>query len=358
MFIRRRQFARGAVTSQDSAATAISVNAPPTPPSLPEGGSITDVPGLRVGHYTLKERPTGCTVILCEKGATAGVDVRGSAPGTRETDLLSPVNTIDKVNGILLSGGSAYGLNAAAGVMRYLEEHQDGYAIAGGVVPIVPAAVLMDLEIGDFKFRPDAESGYNACLLATSGPVVEGCVGAGAGATVGKMFGGEYMMKSGLGSASIRIADTDVVVGAIVAVNSLGDVLDPRTGRILAGARNADGKGYRDTMAQLLKGEAVSGNCGANTTIGVVATNVPLTKTQLTKVAQMSHDGYARAINPVHTMEDGDTIFALSTGTAHGRPNVTTIGAIAATVMARAIVRAVMQATSVPELNLLACRDY
>jgi L-aminopeptidase/D-esterase-like protein len=272
--------------------------------------------------------------------------------------LLSPVNTIDKVNGILLSGGSAYGLNAAAGVMRYLEEHQDGYAIAGGVVPIVPAAVLMDLEIGDFKFRPDAESGYNACLLATSGPVVEGCVGAGAGATVGKMFGGEYMMKSGLGSASIRIADTDVVVGAIVAVNSLGDVLDPRTGRILAGARNADGRGYRDTMAQLLKGEAVSGNCGANTTIGVVATNVPLTKTQLTKVAQMSHDGYARAINPVHTMEDGDTIFALSTGTAHGRPNVTTIGAIAATVMARAIVRAVMQATSVPELNLLACRDY
>ena len=358
MVISRRQFARGVVTSQVSAAMAVFVNVPPTPPSLPYGGSITDVPGLRVGHYTLKERPTGCTVILCEKGATAGVDVRGSAPGTRETDLLSPVNTIDQVNGILLSGGSAYGLNAAAGVMKYLEEHKDGYAIAGGVVPIVPAAVLMDLEIGDFKIRPDAESGYKACLLATSGPVVEGCVGAGAGATVGKMFGGKYMMKSGLGSASVRIADTGVVVGAIVAVNSLGDVLDPRTGKILAGARNADGKGYRDTMAQLLKGEAVFGNGGANTTIGVVATNVPLTKTQLTKVAQMSHDGYARAINPVHTMEDGDTIFALSTGTGHGRPDVTTIGAIAATVMARAIVRAVMQATSVPELNLLACRDY
>ncbi len=325
---------------------------------MPEGGSITDVPGLKVGHKTLTTRPTGCTVILCESGATAGVDVRGSAPGTRETDLLSPTNTVEQVQAILLSGGSAYGLAAATGVVRWLEEHNLGYKIGKGVVPIVPAAILMDLGVGDFKIRPGDEDGYKACVAATTGSVAEGNVGAGAGATLGKMFGPKFAMKSGLGTASARIGDTGIVVGALVAVNAVGDVVDPRTGKIVAGARAEDGKGYRNTMDAIMKGYRVVAQNGANTTLGVVATNAHFTKTQMTKIAQMSHDGYARAINPVHTMADGDTIFALSTGTAKVAADVTAIGAIAATVMARAIVRAVMQATSLPDLNLPGYRDY
>ena len=329
------------------------------PHLLPPGGSITDVPGLKVGHYTLTERPTGCTVMLCEAGATAGVDVRGSAPGTRETDLLSPINEVQKVNAILLSGGSAYGLDAASGVMRWLEEHHAGYPIGTlGVVPIVPAAILMDLGVGDFKIRPNADSGYKACVAATSGPVAEGCVGAGAGATIGKMFGNGFSMKSGLGTASHKVPGTDIVVGAIVAVNAVGDVVNPQTGKIVAGARSEDGKGYRDSMAAMMGGYRVVVQPAANTTIGVVATNAKFTKTQMTKIAQMSHDGYARAINPVHTMGDGDTIFSMSTGTSNTEADLSAIGAIAATVMARAIVRAAMQATSVPELKLIAYRDY
>jgi L-aminopeptidase/D-esterase-like protein len=329
------------------------------PHLLPPGGSITDVPGLKVGHHTLTERPTGCTVMLCEAGATAGVDVRGSAPGTRETDLLSPINQVQTVNAILLSGGSAYGLDAASGVMRYLEEHNSGYKIGKlGVVPIVPAAILMDLGVGNFKIRPNADSGYKACLAATSGPVAEGCVGAGAGATIGKMFGGGFSMKSGLGTSSHKVPGTDIVVGAIVAVNAVGDVVDPHTGKVVAGARSEDGKGYRDSMAAMMGGYRVVVQPAANTTIGVVATNAKFTKTQMTKIAQMSHDGYARAINPVHTMGDGDTIFSMSTGTSNTQAELSAIGAIAATVMARAIVRAAMQATSVPELKLIAYRDY
>jgi L-aminopeptidase/D-esterase-like protein len=329
------------------------------PRLLPPGGSITDVPGLKVGHCTLTERPTGCTVMLCEAGATAGVDVRGSAPGTRETDLLSPINEVQTVNAILLSGGSAYGLDAASGVMRWLEEHNAGYKIGAlGVVPIVPAAILMDLGVGNFKIRPNADSGYKACVTATSGPVTEGCVGAGAGATIGKMFGGGFAMKSGLGTASHKIPGTDIVVGAIVAVNAVGDVVNPQTGKIVAGARSEDGKGYRDSMAAMMGGYRVVVQPAANTTIGVVATNAKFTKTQMTKIAQMSHDGYARAINPVHTMGDGDTIFSMSTGTSNTEADLSAIGAIAATVMARAIVRAAMQATSVPELKLIAYRDY
>jgi L-aminopeptidase/D-esterase-like protein len=323
---------------------------------LPPGGSITDVPGIKVGHYTLKERPTGCTVIMCEEGATGGVDVRGSAPGTRETDLLSPINMVQTVNAVLLSGGSAYGLDAAGGVMRYMEEKGFGYKVGAGVVPIIPAAILMDLGVGGFKPRPNADSGYAACLAAINGPVAEGCVGAGAGATIGKMFGGKYSMKSGLGTASVKVGD--IVVGAIVAVNAVGDVINPMTGKVVAGARSEDGKGYRNAMSQMMNGYRVTIQGGANTTIGCIATNAKFTKTQMCKIAQMAHDGYARAINPVHTMGDGDTIFSMSTGLSNTQADESAIGAIAATVMSRAIVRAAMMATSIPELGLVAYRDY
>lgn len=313
-----------------------------------EPGSITDVEGIKVGHYTLKARPTGCTVILCEAGAVAGVDVRGSAPGTRETDLLNPINTVQQVQAIVLAGGSAYGLDTATGVMRYLEEHGDGYKIGKlGVVPIVPAAILMDLGLGDFKIRPNAESGYRACIAATSKPVPQGNVGAGAGATIGKMFGRQFAMKAGVGSASIRVGDTGIVVGAIVAVNAVGDVINPKTGKIVAGARAADGKGLRNSMAEITRGYGVRLQPGANTTLGVVATNVALEKVQVAKVAQMAHDGYARAINPVHTPGDGDTVFALATGTLKLQANHGMIGALAAEAMAQAIVRAATQAESI-----------
>jgi L-aminopeptidase/D-esterase-like protein len=326
---------------------------------LPPGGSLTDVPGLQVGHCTLTERPTGCTVVLCGEGATAGVDVRGSAPGTRETDLLTPLNSVQKVNAVVLSGGSAYGLDTAGGVMHYLEEKNLGYKIGKlGVVPIVPAAILMDLGVGNFKIRPNGESGYKACVAATSGPVAEGNVGAGAGATIGKMFGPKFSMKSGLGTASVKIPDSDLVVAAMVAVNAVGDVVQPGTGKVVAGARSEDGKGYRDSMAAIMSGYRVVARPGANTTIGVVATNAYFTKTHMQKMAQMAHDGYARAINPIHTMSDGDTIFALSTGLSETEADLSAIGAIAATVMARAIVRAAMMASSIPELGLVAYRDY
>jgi L-aminopeptidase/D-esterase-like protein len=328
------------------------------PHALPPGGSITDVPGIRAGHFTLTDRPTGCTALICDEGATAGVDVRGSAPGTRETDLLNPINQVQKVNAIMLSGGSAYGLDTATGAMRYLEEKGWGYKIGKGVVPIVPAAILMDLGVGDFKIRPNAEAGYKACMAASSAPLAEGCVGAGAGATIGKMFGGKYSMKSGLGTASVKIGNTGIVVGAVVAVNAVGDVVRPETGKVVAGARSEDGKGYRDSMAAMMSGYRVVVQAAANTTIGIVATNAKFNKTQMSKIAQMAHDGYARAINPVHTMGDGDTIFSMSTGTSDATVDVSAIGAIAATVMARAIVRAAMQATSVPELGLVAYRDY
>ena len=358
--MQRREFTRNAIGLPLAAAIPSAAQGKIIDPaSLPQGGSITDVPGLKVGHHTLTERPTGCTVLICEAGATAGVDVRGSAPGTRETDLLSPINSVQQVQAILLSGGSAYGLDAASGVVRYLEEHNLGYKIGNlGVVPIVPAAILMDLGVGNFKIRPNADSGYKACLAASTGPVAEGNVGAGAGATIGKMFGPKFAMKSGLGTASIKIGDTGIVVGALVAVNAIGDVVNPETGQVLAGARSEDGNGFRDSMAAMMNGYRVVAQNGANTTIGVVATNAPFTKTQMTKIAQMAHDGYARSINPVHTMADGDTIFSMSTGTAKVNADVSAIGAIAATVMARAVVRAAMQAVSLTELGLPAYRDY
>lgn len=320
-----------------------------------KAGCITDIGGIRVGHFTDSRRPTGCTVVLFDRGAVAGVDVRGSAPGTRETDLLNPINTVEQVNGILLTGGSAFGLDAATGVMRYLEARGQGFHMSSVVVPIVPAAVLYDLDVGDPKIRPNAQAGYAACEAASSDSVPEGNVGAGAGATVGKLFGLSHAMKGGLATASVRLGDSDLVVGAIVAVNAVGDVIDSETGRILAGARTADGLGYVNTMAQLAAGATLHARQGENSTIGIIATNARVNKTQATKIAQMAHDGFARAINPVHSMMDGDTIFAAATGTSATPADLTTLGALAAEVMAHAVNRAVLMATSIA--NYPAHRD-
>jgi len=318
-------------------------------PAEPEShGSIVDAGGIRVGHFTDSRRPTGCTVVLFDKAAVAGVDVRGSAPGTRETDLLNPINTVQQVNAILLTGGSAFGLDAATGVMRYLEEHGMGFPVGVGVVPIVPAAVLFDLNVGDPKIRPDAGAGYSACQAASSSSVAEGNVGAGAGATVGKLFGNKFAMKGGIGTAGFELGKSGIMVGAIVAVNAMGDVLDFKTRRILAGARTPDGEGFLDTMAQIMRGNLGISRINENSTIGIVATNATLNKTQVTKVAQMAHDGLARTINPVHTAYDGDTVFAAATAGIQVKVEPTMIGAIAAEVISRAVNRAVMAAAGIP----------
>jgi L-aminopeptidase/D-esterase-like protein len=311
-------------------------------------GGLTDVAGLRVGHFTDARRPTGCTVVLAEGGAVAGVDVRGGAPGTRETDLLDPVNSVQQVHAVVLSGGSAFGLDAATGVVRYLEERGVGFPVGAGKVPIVPAAILYDLGIGDWTIRPDARAGYEAARAATGGPVAEGSVGAGAGATVGKLFGASRAMKGGIGTSSVRLP-SGAVVAALVAVNAHGDVVDPATGRVLAGARTADGKGLRDAVDALRAGEAPGrALAGQNTSIGVVATNVVLTKAEATKVAQMAHDGLARSIRPVHTPWDGDTLFALSAGAITIDQASVVVGALAAETVARAVVRAVTTARALP----------
>lgn len=318
----------------------------------PTGGrGLTEVHGLRVGHHTLAERPTGCTVILVDgDGAVGGVSQRGGAPGTRETDLLDPLNMVDKVNAIVLSGGSAYGLDAAQGVVRYLEERQIGWRVgAAGVVPIVPAAILFDLGFGgDPKVRPTADCGLRAATAATAAPVAEGNVGAGAGATVGKMGMGRSM-KGGLGSAAIAL-DNGLVVAALVAVNAVGDVVDPMTGQVVAGVRTEDGKGVADVRKLLRTGALLRRpppRAGENTTIGLVATNARLTKAEVNRVAVMGDDGFAKAIAPSHTVGDGDTVFALATGRWTGEANASLIGAMAAEVMAEAIVRAVSAAETV-----------
>ena len=309
---------------------------------------LTAVEGIKVGHHTLTERPTGCTVILTEAGAVAGVDVRGSAPGTRETELLDPTDTIEEVHAVVLSGGSAFGLDSASGVVRYLEEKEIGYDLGYARVPIVPAAILLDLRVGDKPHvRPGAECGYKAALAATRGSVLEGNVGAGAGATVGKLGGYARAMKGGLGTASITLSG-GLTVAALVAVNAVGDVIDPATGRVIAGVRTEDGKRLADVRKLLRSGELLQARPGENTTIAVTATNARLTKTQVTKVAQMAHDGLARAVVPAHTAGDGDTIFALATGTWNGDPNVTLVGALAAEVVVDAIVRAVLAAEGIP----------
>lgn len=310
-------------------------------------GSITDLPGVRVGHFTHPQRPTGCTVVLFDDGAVGGVDVRGSAPGTRETDLLNPLNTVQELNAVLLSGGSAFGLDAATGVMRYLEEQGKGYRVGHHTVPIVPAAILFDLNIGEGKIRPDAEAGYAACKNASQ-KVREGNVGAGAGATVGKMFGSGFAMKAGLGTASLKLGDSGLIVAAIVAVNAVGDVIDHQSGKILAGARTPDGNGLRNTTATLIKGANPYRQAGSNTTIGVVATNATLTKSEVNKVAQMAHDGLARTISPVHTGMDGDTVFAAATGALSSKSDVSRVGALGAEALARAVKQAVLCAASIP----------
>jgi L-aminopeptidase/D-esterase-like protein len=322
------------------------LDARPQPANL----TLTAVPGVKVGHHTIAERPTGCTVILVEGGATAGVDVRGAAPASAETDLLKPVNLVQQVYAISLSGGSAFGLDSRSGVMRYLDEKNIGFKAYGSInVPIVPAASLIDLNVGNNpRIRPTADCGYRAAQAASTAPVVEGNVGAGTGATVGKSAGSNRAMKGGIGSAAIRMPD-GLIVAALVAVNAAGDVIDPATGKVVAGVRTADGKSLADARALLVSGAIRQpARLGENTTLGVVATNATLTKTQVTKVAEMAHDGFARAIYPSHTMGDGDTIFALAMGTQSGPADVSRVGALAAQAVADAIVRAARQATGIP----------
>ena len=314
--------------------------------------AITDISGIRVGHAHDPDALTGCTVVLCEGGVIGGVDQRGGAPGTRQIDSLYPMRLVDELHAILLSGGSAFGLDAAGGVVRYLEEKGVGLDVRVARVPIVPTAILFDLGIGKPDIRPDIEMSYQACLNAVSGPLAEGNVGAGCGATLGKILGMEQAMKSGVGTASQEIGN-GLIVGAIAAVNPFGDVIDPRSGEIIAGVRTleaglnstAPGGRFANTL-EILKLFSGSGLPGfsprGNTVIGVVATNAALNKEQVNKVAQMAHDGLARTVRPAHTMLDGDTIFALATGEHEADVNI--IGAFAAEVFGQAIVNAVYAA--------------
>ena len=312
----------------------------------PADGGLTAIDGLRVGHHTLAERPTGCTVVLAEAGATAAVDVRGSSPGTRETALLDPTNTVQQVHAIVLAGGSAFGLAAADGVMRYLEERGVGYETRAARVPIVPAAILYDLGVGgDAAIRPTADCGYRAARGASDGPVAEGSVGAGAGATVGKLAGPGRSMKAGIGTALVELAG-GVRIAALMAVNAVGDIVDPDTGAIVAGALTPDGLGFADARTILRGGAPARG--GEHTTIGVVATNAALDKAQLALLARMAHDGLARAVRPAHTPADGDAIFAVATGAAGGDASLLQLGAAAADATAAAIVRGVRAATGLP----------
>ncbi len=306
-------------------------------------GAITDVPGIEVGQFTDTRRPTGCSVVIARAGAVAGVDVRGAAPGTRETDLLAPCNLVSEVHAIVLAGGSAWGLDAASGAARWLEERGVGLDVGVARLPLVPAAVLFDLAVGDARIRPDAAAGYAACAAASREPPQEGNVGAGAGAVVGKMFGMQHAMKGGIGTASVRVAG--VTVGALVACNAVGDVVDPDSGLPLAGARTPDGRALRDSRRALLRGDAPHPLlAGTNTTIGVIATDARLSKVQARRLAMAGHDGLARSINPVHTMSDGDTLFALATGHATQQPGMMVLATMAAEAVARATVRAVLAA--------------
>lgn len=340
-------------------------------PGMQYPGSLTDIAGLKVGHYTDTRRPTGCTVVRCESGVVCGVDVRGGAPGTRETDLLKSENVVDQVHALLLTGGSAFGLDAAGGVMRWLDEHGHGLVVgpvrpAGSAanrntaairVPIVPAAVLFDLWIGDAAVRPDGAAGFLACDAATTASVVQGNVGAGAGATVGKLFGIERAMKGGIGSASLRIGA--ITVAALVAVNAIGDVIDA-DGRVIAGARTADGCSMLCSLDALLAGEGpariAQAMAGSATTIGVVATDAQLSKAAANKLASLAHHGLSRAINPI-SMNDGDTLFALATGSAGVSGDISALGAMAAEVVSRAIRNAVRAASSLADPPLPAARD-
>ena len=322
---------------------------------------LTAVPGVLVGHHTLTQRPTGCTVIVAENGAVGGVDVRGGAPGTRETELLDPVNLVETVNAIVLSGGSAFGLDAAAGAVRWLEEHGHGYDTGVAKVPIVPAAILFDLGVGDASIRPGADCGYKAAEAASSAPVVEGNVGAGAGATIGKLAGRGRAMKGGLGSEDLRFED-GLVVAALAAVNAVGSVIDPANGSVVAGVRSEDGSRILHPTSTLLDGgldgrldDASDGPSPVeSTTLVVVATNARLTKAQATKIAQMAHDGLARTIVPVHSPFDGDIVFVLGTGSWSPESetvDVLRLGSLAAEATAQAVLRAVRQAEGLPAMG-------
>jgi L-aminopeptidase/D-esterase-like protein len=310
-----------------------------------QNNTLTAVPGVKVGHHTLTERPTGCTVILVEAGATAGVDVRGAAPATRDTDLLNPTKMVQQIFGVALSGGSLFGLSSGDGALKFLEEKNIGIEYGRRRIPIVPGASIFDLGVGDAMIRPTADCGYRAAQAATASPVAEGSVGAGAGATLGKLGGMTRAMKSGVGSAAIAMPD-GLIVAALVVANPLGDVIDPANGRIVAGVRNADGKGFADARTLIRTGVRQTRGDNNNSTIGVVATNARLTKAQANYLAQLADDGYARSIFPIHTIVDGDTIFALATGSKPGDVDLVTLGALASQVVADAVLRCATQATS------------
>ncbi len=312
-------------------------------------GTLTDVAGLEVGHYTDLASATGCTVVLVREGAVGGVDVRGAAPGTRETDLLRPENSVERVHGVLLGGGSAFGLAAADGVVRYLDERGIGHRVGPFSVPIVPAAIIFDLGMGSGDVRPGPAEGYAAAEAASDEPVAQGTVGGGTGATVGKAYGRERGMKGGVGSASVDLGD-GVVLAALAVVNAVGGVHEPDTGELLAGPREADGKPreavgiYADPAFG--EREPLGSRPSGNTTIGVIATNVGLTKAQASRLATVAHDGVALAVRPAHTPHDGDALFALATGAVDAPEEFLRLSAVASSVMARAIVNAVRHATS------------
>ncbi len=314
--------------------------------------AVTDIAGIRVGHAQDAEAGTGCTVLTCEAGAVAGVDVRGGAPATRETDLLSPVNMVEKIHAVVLSGGSAFGLDAASGVMACLEERGVGFDVQVARVPIVCGASLFDLPIGSPGVRPDRDMGYAACRNAADVPPAQGNAGAGTGASVGKLFGTGRSMKGGFGHYGLEVGA--LRVASAVAVNCLGDVLDPDTGAALAGLLDDRLGAILDTEAEMCRRYAETGCLfGGNTTIGVVVTNGRLSKPQAAKAASMAHDGFARAMRPAHSMWDGDTIFLLATGEVEVDVNV--VGILGARTMARAIANAVLHAE--PAYGLTAARS-
>jgi len=305
-------------------------------------GYITDVKGIKVGHSQSEEGMTGCTAVICEGGATGGVDVRGSAPGTRETDLLKPEKLVDRIHAVVLAGGSAFGLEAASGVMRYLEERDVGFDVGVAKVPIVASAVIFDLNIGDPRIRPDLKMGYDAAKSGSAEERRQGNVGCGLGATVGKILGPDHAMKSGLGSATLKAGE--LIVSAIVSVNSFGDIYDYETGRQIAGVYDYEEREMLNTYSIMKKESKPLGFPMRNTTIGVVATNAVLTKAEANKVASMAQNGFARSINPVHTMFDGDTIFTMATNEI--KEDVNLIGTMASEVMSRAITNAIINAKS------------
>lgn len=305
---------------------------------------ITEIDGIKIGNAENLDAVTGCTVILCENGATAGVDIRGGAPGTRETALLNPINMIQQVHAVLLSGGSAYGLDAASGIMQYLEEKNVGFDVGVTKIPIVSGAVLFDLNIGDYKVRPDKSMGYTACVNSEKDIFSQGNTGAGCGATIGKILGTKYAMKGGLGTYSVQAGD--LKVGAVVAVNCLGDIIDPAYNKILAGAYSREEKSFISTEELMIKNYMHKSNAfNGNTTIAAVITNAKLTKTEANKVASMAHNGFGRVIRPSHTMYDGDAIFALSVGNVEADVNV--IGLLAANVIEQAVLNGIKNASSI-----------